>query len=245
MKTNITLLLAGAAVVPAMLLAAMPASAQVAGIAVVDPEAAILSANALGTANGQIATTFKTQLDQAHARQQQLQTELIRLLDTNKDGKVSDAEAAVARSATGALATQLQTAQTNAQNDLERMTEPSNRAQAYAIEQIALKYGPAVTTVVAAKKISLLLSANDVQFAQPTVDVTDDVKAELDRTVPTVTITPPAGWQPAQQTLQLLQRYRQAIAAQQQRAAQAPAAGAAPAPAAPAPATPGRRPTGR
>jgi hypothetical protein len=167
----------------------------------------------------------------------------MRLADTNKDGKISEAEGAAAR--TGTLATQLQTAQTNAQNDLERMTEPSNRAQAYAIEQIALKYGPAVTTVVAAKKISLLLSANDVQFAQPAVDVTDDVKAELDRTVPTVTITPPNGWQPAQQTLQLLQRYRQAIAAQQQRAQQAPAAGAAPAPAAPAPATPGRRPTGR
>lgn len=244
MKTNIKLLLAGAAILPATLFAVMPASAQVAGIAVADPEAAILSANALGTANTQIATTYKTQLDQARARQQALQTEIMRLADTNKDGQISDAEAAAAR--TGALATQLQTVQTTAQAELERMTEPSNRAQAYAIEQIALKYGPAVTAVVAAKKISLLLSANDVQFAQPAVDVTDDIKAELDRTVPTVTITPPNGWQPAQQTLQLLQRYRQAIAAQQQRAAQAgPAAGAAPAPAAPAAAPAGRRPTGR
>lgn len=243
MKTNIKPLLAGAALLPAMLFAAAPASAQVAGIAVADPEAAILSANALGTANTQIATSYKTQLDQARARQQALQAEILRLVDTNKDGQISDAEAAAARNATGALATQLQTAQSTAQADLDRMTEPSNRAQAYAIEQIALKYGAAVTTVVAAKKISLLLSANEVQFAQPAVDVTDDIKAELDRTVPTVTITPPTGWQPAQQTLQLLQRYRQAVAAQQQRAQQAAPAGTAPAAATPAPA--GRRPTGR
>ncbi len=244
MKTNIKLLLASAVIVPATLLAALPANAQVGGIAVVDPEAAILSANALGAANSQIATSYKTQLDQAHQRQLALQAEILRLVDTNKDGQISEAEAAAARSATGAMATQLQTAQTSAQTDLDRLTEPSNRAQAYAIEQIALKYGPAVTAVVAAKKISLLLSANEVQFAQPAVDVTDDIKAELDRAVPTVTITPPAGWQPQQQTVQLLQRYRQAVAAQQQRAQQQ-AGAAAPGTASATPAPAGRRPQGR
>ena len=87
-------------------------------------------------------------------------------------------------------------------------------------------------SVVAAKKISLLLSAGTVQFSTPAVDVTDDIKAELDRANPTVAFTPPAGWQPSQQTQQLLQQYQQLAymsAMQRQRAAGGAAPAAAPA----------------
>ena len=71
--------------------------------------------------------------------------------------------------------------------------------------------------------------------------MTRDVIAEIDRSTPTVPVTPPANWQPTQETVQLLQQYRQIVAANAQRRAQAaPAAGT---PAAPAPA--GKAPTGR
>ena len=73
---------------------------------------------------------------------------------------------------------------------------------------------------VRAKNVSLLVSPQAVLFMQPTADITSAVTAELDKLVPTVSITPPANWQPGQQ-------------GQQQGAA--PAA-AAPAAAAPAPA---------
>ncbi|MFT6570930.1 MAG: hypothetical protein ACJAWY_002653 [Sphingomonas echinoides] len=67
--------------------------------------------------------------------------------------------------------------------------------------------------------------------------MTDDIKAELDRTNPSVPITPPAGWQPSQQTQQLLQQYLQ----QQQYAAAIQARRAAAA----APAPTGKAPQGR
>ncbi|MEO5865896.1 MAG: OmpH family outer membrane protein, partial [Sphingomonas sp.] len=85
-----------------VLLGAMPVAAQVTSVAVADPAEAILSANALNTANTQIATTYKAQIDQVVARQQQLQTQLTAMLkpiDTNNDGQISDAELAVAQNA--------------------------------------------------------------------------------------------------------------------------------------------------
>lgn len=239
MKT--ILLFAGATIAPAMLLAA-PATAQVSGVAIADPEAVVLGATALNAANASIATTYKTQLDQVKARQQALNTQLEGLakpLDTNKDGQLSEAELQAAQAAKNPALAQIETARNTGQQEIQRLNAPMVRAQAYAIEQITQKYNPSMQTVVNAKKISLLLSAGTVQFAQPAVDVTDDIKAELDRTTPSVSIAPPANWQPAQQTVQLLQQYQQLVYAQAVRQAQAGAA--APATGAPAPAKPSGR----
>ena len=245
MKTFSKFLLASALAAPAFLVAGS-ANAQVAGVAVADPEAAILSAKALDAANASISTTYKAQLDQARARQISLQAELATLIvpiDTDHDKKLSDAEIIAAQNAKSPVLEKIKTAQTNAQNDIARANQPATRAQAYAIEQITLKYNASMNAVVKAKQISLLLSANTVQFAQPAVDVTDDIKNELDRTVPTVSIAPPADWQPAQQTLQLQQQYQQIMYAQAVQRAQA--GQAAPAAAPGAPAAPAKKPTGR
>jgi hypothetical protein len=56
-----------------------------------------------------------------------------------------------------------------------------------------------VQNAVRAKNVSLLVSPQAVLFMQPTADITSAVTAELDKLVPTVSITPPAGWQPGQQ----------------------------------------------
>ena len=246
MKTFTKFLLASALVAPALLVAGS-ANAQVTGIAVADPEAAILSAKALDAANASISTTYKAQLDQARARQISLQEELKTLIvpiDLDHDTKLSDAEIIAAQNAKSPALEKIKTAQTNAQNDIGRANQPATRAQAYAIEQITQKYSAAVNAVVAAKKISLLLSANTVQFAAASVDVTDDIKNELDRTVPTVQIAPPANWQPAQQTLQLQQQYQQIMYAQAVQRAQA-GPGTAPAAAPGTPAATPKKPTGR
>jgi Skp family chaperone for outer membrane proteins len=245
MKTFTKFLLASALVAPAFLVAGS-ANAQVAGVAVADPEGAILSAKALDAANSSISTTYKAQLDQARARQISLQAELKTLIapiDTDHDSKLSDAEIIAAQNAKSPVLEKIKTAQTTAQNDIARANQPATRAQAYAIEQITQKYSAAVNAVVTAKKLSLLLSANTVQFAAPSVDVTDDIKNELDRTIPTVSIAPPADWQPAQQTLQLQQQYQQIMYAQAVQRAQA---GPGTAPAAPGtPATTPKKPAGR
>ena len=72
----------------------MPRAAALAfaGIATAQPDAAIFSAKAFETANTQIGTTYKAQLDQAAAAQNALNTKLRGILDANKDGKLSQQE---------------------------------------------------------------------------------------------------------------------------------------------------------
>ncbi|MBB3692518.1 OmpH family outer membrane protein [Sphingomonas sp. BK580] len=218
MTTFKHLLLAAALVAPAAL-TAPAATAQVGGVAVADPEAAVANSKAWATARTQIQTQYKAQLDQANTRRQAIQTELQPLVAAYQ-------KAAAAPGATEAsLRTQAQAIQTREQTanaELQRLTAPASRAQSYAIEQISAKLQDAVSAAARAKNVSLLLRPNAALFANPTADITSAITAELDRTVPTVGITPPANWQPGQQD-----------------------GGAAAAPAAAAPATNNRAPTGR
>ncbi len=189
------LLLAAALAAPGAFVATT-AVAQVAGVAVADPEAAVANSKAWATARTQIQTTYKAQIDQANARRQAITTELQPLVAAYQ-------KAAAAPGATEAsLRTQAQAIQTREQTanaELQRLTAPASRAQAYALEQISAKLPDAVNAAVRAKNVSLLLRPNAALFAQPTVDVTSAITAELDRLVPTVGITPPANWQPGQQ----------------------------------------------
>ncbi|MEG3175060.1 OmpH family outer membrane protein [Sphingomonas sp. RB3P16] len=242
MKTYQKLMFGCAAVLPAFVLAGS-AQAQVGGVAISDPETVILTAKALDAANQSISTTYKAQLDQASARQAALQTEMATLgapLDTNKDKRISDEEIAAAQAARNPILAKMEAAQKTAQADSARLSQPATRAQAYAIEQISQKYSAAVKSVVDAKKIGLLLSAGSVQYSTPAVDVTDDIKAALDAAAPTVPITPPANWQPSQQTVQLQQQFQQLVYMSAIRRAQAQG-GAAPA----APAAGAKSPSGR
>lgn len=240
-KTMLTLAVATAAIV-----AAGPAIAQVGGIATAAPDSAILSAKAFGAANTQISTTYKAQLDQASAKQTALTTQIRTLLDANKDGQISQEEYQASQVATNPISGRVKAAETAGQPAIDQLRAPAVKAQAYAIEQVALKYDAALQAVVRAKNINIVLSPNAIQYAPPTVDITKDVIAELDRQTPTVTITAPANWQPSQDTVTLLQQYRQAVYMAEMRRAQGaqsgpatPAAGATPPAAAP------KAPTGR
>ena len=53
--------------------------------------------------------------------------------------------------------------------------------------------------MVRARNVSMLVRPDAVLFAAPTADVTSAITTELDRLVPTVSVTPPANWQPGQQ----------------------------------------------
>jgi Skp family chaperone for outer membrane proteins len=212
MKTFKTILLAAALATPGLLVTGS-ASAQVGGIAVADPEAAVANSKAWATARTQIQTSYKTQLDQANARRQAIQTELQPLVTAYQT-------AAAAPGATEASlrpqAQAIQAKEQAANAELQRLTAPAQRAQAYALEQISAKLPDAVNAAVRAKNVSLLLRPNAALFAQPAADITSAVTAEIDRTVPSVGINPPANWQPGQQG--------------QQGAAPAPAAASVPAP---------------
>jgi Skp family chaperone for outer membrane proteins len=189
------LLLAAALATPATLIATT-ATAQVSGVAVADPQAAIANSRAWTAARTQIEATYKTQLDQAETRRRAIATELQPLVTAYQT-------AARAPGATEAsLRTQAQTIQsreTAANQELSRLTAPAQRAQAYAIEQIQAQLATATQNAVRARNVTLLLNPQTVLFAQPAADITPAITTELDRLVPTVNTTPPAGWQPGQQ----------------------------------------------
>lgn len=249
-------LIAIALAAPAALAFAAPAQAQVTGsIATVDQFRAIVASKAFGASRQQITATFKTQIDQINAREQAAQQELQPLrvaLDTNKDGQVSDAEIEAAQKANNPNIAKIQTARQNAARDIARLQQPIVMAQAYSAELILQQYEGAQNRVIQAKKVGVILSPNSLLYAPPASDITDSVTAELDKALPTAPITPPANWQPSEQTVQFLQAVEQIAEANRARAAQQQAqaprpAGAAPAATAPAPrpATPQQQPQSR
>ena len=73
------------------------------------------------------------------------------------------------------------------------------------------------------------MSPASVVYAADAADVTDEIVAQLNTLVPTVSTTVPAGWQPQRQSVQLFQEVQQLlIAAQQQQQAQQAAPAATP-----------------
>ncbi|WP_397605071.1 OmpH family outer membrane protein [Sphingorhabdus sp.] len=213
----------------------VPASAQVAGIATADTAVAITRSKALGTAYQQIGTQYAAVAQQLQAKRVEINN-LNAQLDTNKDKELTQAELDVAIKAKNPLLTQLDAKQ----KEINTLQEPVFLAQLYAVEQIALKYDAAQQAVITAKKINVILAPDAFVWAPEAVDVTAAITAELDKVVPSVPITPPAGWRPSRQIGALYQQIQQLINAASQQA-QAAAAQARPA----APASPAAQPESR
>jgi Skp family chaperone for outer membrane proteins len=215
---------------------AMPAGAQVAGIATADTSVAIARSKALSTAYQQIGTQYAAVAQQMQAKRTEINN-INAQLDTNKDKNLDQAEVDAAVKAKNPLLTQIDTKQ----KEINAMQDPIIRAQLFSVEQIALKYEAAQQAVITAKKINVILSPEAFVWAPDAVDVTTAITAELDKAVPSVAIVPPADWRPSRQGAALYQSIQQLFnnAAQLQAAqaasAQSPQPGA-PAPARPAPA---------
>ena len=189
------LLLAAALVAPASL-AATVATAQISGIAVADGRAAVTNSTAYTGARTQIETTYKAVLDQAQARGAAIEAELRPQAAAFQTAQnAPNANAAALQAQYNAL----QARQQAGQQEITRIALPAQRAEAYALEQIQARLPEAVQNVVKAKNVSMLVSPQAVLFAQPTADITPAITLELNRLLPTVGITPPAGWQPGQQ----------------------------------------------
>ncbi|OYY70430.1 MAG: hypothetical protein B7Y44_03205 [Sphingomonadales bacterium 28-55-16] len=216
-----------------------PAAAQVSGIATSDTAGAILRSKALGTAYQQIGTQYATVSQQLQTKRQEINS-LNAQLDTNKDKELTQAELDVAIKAKNPLLAQIDAKQ----KEMTALQDPIILAQLYAIEQIALKYEAAQQAVITAKRISVILAPDAFVWAPESVDVTGAITAELDKAVPTVTTTPPAGWRPSRQIGALYQQIQQLISAASQQA-QAQAAAAAQPRAGAAPASPAAQPESR
>jgi len=196
-----------------------PASAQVAGIATADTAVAITRSKALGTAYQQIGTLYASVAQQLQAKRAEINT-LNAQLDINKDKELTQAEIDVAVKANSPLLKQIDTKQ----SEINTLQDPIVLAQLYAVEQIALKYDAAQQAVITAKKINVILTPDSFVWAPEAVDVTPAITAELDKAVPSVTITPPSGWRPSRQIGALYQQIQQLINAATQQAQAAAAA---------------------
>jgi Skp family chaperone for outer membrane proteins len=196
-----------------------PASAQVAGIATADTAVAITRSKALGNAYQQIGTIYASVAQQLQAKRAEINT-LNAQLDINKDKELTQAELDVAVKANSPLLKQIDTKQ----SEINTLQDPIVLAQLYAVEQIALKYDAAQQAVITAKKINVILTPDSFVWAPEAIDVTPAITAELDKAVPSVTITPPSGWRPSRQIGALYQQIQQLISAATQQAQAAAAA---------------------
>ncbi|WP_375396373.1 OmpH family outer membrane protein [uncultured Sphingomonas sp.] len=191
MTSKIKLLSAGA--VAAIAAVAVTPAAHAQTVAIADPEQAVVKTAAFTSATATIQATYKTQLATADSARKEVEP-LLAALDTNKDGQLSQPELAAAQAANNPSLATIQAKQTQ----IQTAEAPAARAQQYVLEQISAKLPQAVQSVIAARKISMILRPQAAIFADQTADITGAITTELNKLVPTVSATPPAGWQPGQ-----------------------------------------------
>ena len=201
------------AAIAAPLAIATPAIAQV---ATADLNAAVEQSAAMKGAVTQIQAQYKTQIDAANARQTALQGQLQPLA---QELQTLQANPSTPPATLQSKATAFQQRREAAARELQTLTAPFQRPSEYAQEQVADKLDAAVRAAMQAKNVVLLVRPDAVMAVQPSADLTQDIVAQLNNTVKTVSITPPAGWQPGQ-------KQNAAAAAPARAPATAPKAGA-------------------
>jgi Skp family chaperone for outer membrane proteins len=156
-------------------------------IVVVDSNKAGTECNACKTALSQLqqqAQALQTLRQQLGAplqtEQQQLQTALEAL-----KGKQPDA-------ALQARITAFQTKQGQAEQQLETRGATFERNRAYVLQQIRTRIAPAIEAVQTRRRANLVLDASQTARYSPSLDVTADVTAELNRTLTSIATTAPA-----------------------------------------------------
>jgi Skp family chaperone for outer membrane proteins len=199
---------------------AAPAAAQAKAVAVADVRVAAARSNAFSVASQQIETTHKATIDQQQSRGQTLQAEInVLIAKYNEEARKSPQN----QTALQAAATAVQDKRQAAQTELGQIGAPVDLAIAYVEDQISIRMNEAIKAAMTAKKVDLLLQPGAVLARENNVDITDAVVAELNRLLPNVSITPPAGYQPGQLVQQRNQQLMDQARGNQQPAA-APAA---------------------
>ena len=164
-------------------------------VAVLDVDRAIAESAAYKAANAQIQAAYKPQITAYQTREAAVQAEVqglqaeIQNLQKNPATPKATLDAKVAAYQTRARAIQA---------ELQRLAAPFARPDAYAQEQIQAKIDQAVTNAMTAKRVGILLKPESVMAFSGGMNLTTDVVTQLNALVPSVTITPPANWQPGQ-----------------------------------------------
>jgi len=164
---------------------------------VVDLEEAVAKSAAFTTAISQMQTTYKPQIDALNTRRTAIEADL-----KTKGDALQTALKAAGNKPTPAIETQYQQyqqAQQAAQAELQRMGQPIGLARAYVEQQIVDKLDDALKAATAKTKSEIVFKKQATESFGAGADITPAVITELNGLVPSVSITPPAGWQPGGQ----------------------------------------------
>ncbi|HEY9554321.1 OmpH family outer membrane protein [Allosphingosinicella sp.] len=182
----------------AALATAIPASAPAqrlggAVIAVVDVEQVMAQCTACVAAR----TQLQQQLQQAEGRAQQLSQPL-----ETEAQSIQQALAALGGKQPDAALTQriqaLQTKQNSARQELGGRQRTLQSTEAHVNQQIAARLGPIINQVMQTRGATVVLNKGNTLAASASIDVTNDVLAQLNQQLPSVSVTP----LPQQQTQQ-------------------------------------------
>ena len=173
-----------------------PAAAQSkTGIATANYEAAVVQSAAYQNAVTQMKTTYKADIDATNARAQSAQAELTPLVNAyNTAVQKPGASAQTVQTEANAL----QNKRNAVQQELARLQQRVTLATAYVEEQVGMKLNDAIKSAMKTQKVDLVIQPGAVVAREPYVDITPAIIAELNKMVPSASITPPAGWQPGQ-----------------------------------------------
>jgi Skp family chaperone for outer membrane proteins len=156
-------------------------------IAIVDIQRAQTQCNACKTALGQL----QTQLNSIKTLQTSLETPLrteaasLQAAAQALKGKTPDA-------ALQARATAFEKKQNDAERQLAARQQTFQRNRAYVLEQINTKLEPAVASVQTKRGATIILDTTQTIRSAPALDVTADVIAALNASLPSIATTAPA-----------------------------------------------------
>ncbi|MGS1017707.1 OmpH family outer membrane protein [Allosphingosinicella humi] len=144
-------------------------------------------------------TQLQQQITQLQTRAQQLgqpiqtEGESIQTAVRALNGKAPDA-------ALQARITALQTKQNSANQEIQREEQNFRSTQAHVTQQIDDKVNPIITQVMQTRGANIAIDRAATLAISPSVDITNDVLAQLNQQLPSVSVTPlPQQQQPQQQ----------------------------------------------
>ena len=174
------------------LMAGTPVFAQV---AVADLDAAVGQSAAYQAAQGQIRTLYQKQIDAFNARQQALQAQL-QPLQTEIENLQKNP--ATPRATLEAKVNTFRQIQSSGSQELQNLAAPFAKPTAYAQSQVGDKLNDAIKAAMTAKGIKIIVQPDSTIAVAPDANLTPEITNQLNLLVKTVSITPPANWQPGQ-----------------------------------------------
>lgn len=162
-------------------------------VAVVNLPAVVVNSNAYKTAQTQRQTTYAAQMQQAEARRTQLQTQLQPLVTAFNTARQA---ANPNQTSLQQQAAQIQQIQQQGQQELQQILAPVALSQAYVEEQIQDQLQTAISNAATAARVQIVLSPDSVLFADNSLNLNEQVLAQLNTLIPNAQLVPPQGWLP-------------------------------------------------